>query len=72
MGTAAELERLKNLVSANEGASAAYANGVADGHCARASGLSVTIYLQVGIDDYSKGFRAGYFDRGRKEPHAPG
>jgi len=56
MGTIAELK-----IVGNEGPSAAYANGVADGQSARAEGSSLSLYLQVGIDDYAKGFRAGFF-----------
>ena len=56
MGTVAEFKAFKN-----EGPSAAYANGVADGQSARAKGDAMTVYLEVGIDDYAKGFRAGFF-----------
>ena len=56
MGTVTEFKTL-----ANEGPSAAYTNGVADGKLARAVGSALTLYLQVGIDDYAKGFRAGFF-----------
>jgi hypothetical protein len=65
MGTVAELR-----VMGREGASVAYANGVADGQAARAEGSSLSLYLQVGIDDYAKGFRAGFFGQMRlaKEP----
>jgi hypothetical protein len=56
MGTVAELK-----VAGNEGPTSAYSNGVADGQTARAEGSSLTLYLQVGIDDYAKGFRAGFF-----------
>jgi hypothetical protein len=56
MGTIAELR-----VVGREGPSASYANGVADGQSARAEGSSLSLYLQVGIDDYAKGFRAGFF-----------
>ena len=45
----------------NEGPSAAYSNGVLDGSSARANGSKITIYLEVGIDDYARGFRAGFF-----------
>jgi hypothetical protein len=44
-----------------EGPSAAYASGIADGQSARAEGSALTLYLQVGIDDYARGFRAGFF-----------
>ena len=56
MGTVAELK-----IMASDGPSTAYANGVADGQAARAEGNSLSLYLQVGIDDYAKGFRAGFF-----------
>jgi hypothetical protein len=56
MGTVAELK-----IVASEGPTTAFANGVADGQSARAEGTSLSLYLQVGIDDYAKGFRAGFF-----------
>jgi hypothetical protein len=56
MGTIAELK-----IVGNEGPSTAYVNGVTDGQSARAEGSSLSLYLQVGIDDYAKGFRAGFF-----------
>ena len=45
---------------------AKYAQGLADGSAARARGLSITSYLGVGIDEYCKGFRAGYYDQDRR------
>src|SRR5258706_151362 len=54
MGTVSELK-----VGGNGGPSAAYTNGVADGQVARTEGNSLTLYLQVGIDDYANGFRPG-------------
>ena len=56
MGTVTEFKAL-----GNEGPSAAYASGVTDGQSARAAGSALTLYLQVGIDDYARGFRAGFF-----------
>ena len=56
MGTVAELK-----IVGSEGITTAYTNGVADGQSARAEGGSLSLYLQVGIDDYAKGFRAGFF-----------
>jgi len=47
--------------SANEGPSAAYSNGREDGEYARTVGSPLTTYLEVGIDDYAIGFRAGFF-----------
>jgi len=56
MGTVAEFKAIEN-----EGPSDPYASGVADGLSARAEGSALTLYLQVGIDDYARGFRAGFF-----------
>jgi hypothetical protein len=56
MGTVAEFKTIEN-----KGPSDAYASGVADGQSARAEGGALTLYLQVGIDDYARGFRAGFF-----------
>ncbi|HYQ94622.1 MAG TPA: hypothetical protein VEP70_07325 [Burkholderiales bacterium] len=56
MGTVTEFKTL-----GKEGPSAAYVSGVADGQSARAEGGALTLYLQVGIDDYARGFRAGFF-----------
>jgi hypothetical protein len=51
--------------SANESSLApAYANGYTDGQTARTNNAPLTAYLRVGIDDYAKGFRAGFFARG--------
>jgi hypothetical protein len=41
----------------------AFANGFTDGQAARAKDVPLTAYLRVGIDDYAKGFRAGFYDR---------
>lgn len=67
MGTVAELR-----VMGREATSVAFGNGIADGQSARAEGSSLSLYLQVGIDDYAKGFRAGFFGQMRlaKEPEA--
>lgn len=44
---------------------AAYAAGVADGdECRRQGGTPSTLRLVAINDDYSSGFRAGYFQRG--------
>jgi hypothetical protein len=56
MGTVADFEALEN-----KGPSDGYASGVTDGQSARAEGGALTLYLQVGIDDYARGFRAGFF-----------
>jgi len=56
MGTVTEFKAL-----GKEGPSAAYVSGVTDGQSARSGGSALTLYLQVGIDDYARGFRAGFF-----------
>lgn len=50
---------------ANGRSSGVYLRGVADGQRARALGIPLSSYLQVGIDDYARGFRSGYFGKER-------
>jgi len=52
---------------ADERRSGVYLRGVADGQRARALGTPLDTYLQVGIDDYAKGFRSGFFGHERIE-----
>jgi hypothetical protein len=40
-----------------------YEDGLLAGKLAREQGLKLTPYHEVGIDDYAKGFRAGFFDQ---------
>jgi hypothetical protein len=40
-----------------------YAEGLAAGTLAREQGLVLTLYQEVGIDDYARGFRAGFFNQ---------
>jgi hypothetical protein len=42
---------------------AAFVNGFTDGQAARGRNASLTAYLRVGIDEYAKGFRAGFYAR---------
>lgn len=51
----------------NERPSGVYLRGVADGQRARAQGAQLDPYLQVGLDDYARGFRSGYFGKERTE-----
>lgn len=57
-------EKIKVLAERN-GWSAAYAQGFMDGETARRRGASPSKYAQIGIDEYSLGFRAGYYERGK-------
>lgn len=52
---------------ADERPSGVYLRGVADGQRARELGTPLDTYLQVGIDDYAKGFRSGFFGHERIE-----
>ena len=55
--------------AANEGNQpAAFVNGFTDGQAARANKSPLTAYLRVGIDDYARGFRAGFYDRSAAVP----
>jgi hypothetical protein len=40
---------------------------VLDGVSAHAQGSKITIYLEVGLDDYARGFRAGFYGSGTEE-----
>jgi len=40
-----------------------YAEGFSAGQSARDRGVELTVYHEVGIDDYAKGYRAGFFDQ---------
>ena len=44
---------------------AAFVNGYTDGQAARRSNQALSAYLRVGIDEYAKGFRAGFFARNK-------
>lgn len=59
MGT---IGKLKQNAQDN-GWSAAFANGFTEGQAARQRNDALTAYVRVGIDDYAKGFRTGYFAR---------
>jgi hypothetical protein len=60
-------ERCRGLAEKN-GWSLARAEGFLDGEAFRRSALTPPKYAQVGIDDYSLGFRAGYYERNTRAP----
>ena len=64
-------EKVKVLVE-RHGWSPAFAQGFIDGETFRRRGASPSQYAQVGIDDYSLGFRAGYYERGKPGPARSG
>ena len=57
------LSKVQVLADRN-GWSIARAQGFVDGEIARRRGALPSTYARVGIDEYSLGFRAGYYERG--------
>ena len=62
-------EKVKVLAEKNVW-SLAHANGYIDGETFRRRGMTPSRYAQIGIDEYSLGFRAGYYER--KKPGLTG
>ena len=58
----ASTEKFQILAQQN-GWSAAFANGYADGESSRKRQSSVPVFIRVARDEYAEGFRAGYFGR---------
>ena len=59
MGT---IERIRTGDADNTWTSA-FANGFTDGQAARSRNQSLTAYVRVGIDDYARGYRQGFYNR---------
>ena len=55
-------EKVKVLAEKN-GWSVAHAEGYIEGEAFRRRGMTPSKYAQIGIDEYSLGFRAGYYER---------
>ena len=55
-------EKIKVLAESN-GWSLAHTEGYIDGETFRRRGTTPSTYAQIGIDEYSLGFRAGYYER---------
>jgi hypothetical protein len=60
-------EKTKLLAEKN-GWSLAHAEGYVDGQAYRRRGMPPSKHAQVGIDEYSLGFRAGFYDRKAPDP----
>ena len=60
-------EKFRVLADAN-GWSPDFARGYADGETFRLRGKKPSNYVLVGIDDYSLGFRTGYYERQNLAP----
>jgi hypothetical protein len=52
-----------SVLAERNGWSVARAQGFVDGEISRRRDGKPSTYAQVGIDDYSLGFRAGYYER---------
>ncbi len=59
-----------NVLAERNGWSIARAQGFVDGELSRRRGGVPSTYARVGIDDYSLGFRAGYYERGTLQSKA--
>jgi hypothetical protein len=55
------------LLAEQNGWSLAHAQGFVDGETSRRLGKMPTLHFRVGIDEYSLGFRAGFFERQDQE-----
>ena len=47
----------------------AFANGFTDGQAARSRNAPLSAYIRVGIDDYARGYRRGFFNRTAAAAH---
>jgi hypothetical protein len=52
-----------DMLSTPPTVSVALTTGRADGRAARLNRSAMSRYLRVGLDDYAKGFREGFFSR---------
>jgi hypothetical protein len=59
-----------NVLAERNGWSSARAQGFVDGELSRRRGGVPSTYAQVGIDEYSLGFRAGYYERSTSQSKA--
>ena len=57
-----------HVVAQRNGWSFSRAQGFVDGEMSRRRGAPPSIYARVGIDEYSLGFRAGYYERRTSQP----
>jgi len=55
------------LLAEQNGWSLAHAQGFVDGETSRRLGKTPSLHALVGIDEYSSGFRAGFFERQAQE-----
>ena len=58
------------LLAEQNGWSLVHAQGYVDGETSRRLGKAPALHALVGIDEYSMGFRAGYFERQNQDTRA--
>ena len=59
-----------NVLAERNGWPVARAQGFVDGEMSRRRGGAPSTYAQVGIDEYSLGFRAGFYERSTSQSKA--
>ena len=64
MGT---IERIRT--EAETAWTSTFANGFTDGQAARGRKRPLSVYIRVGIDDYARGYRQGFFNRTASAAH---
>jgi hypothetical protein len=57
-------EESVKLIASRNGWSQTFAKGFVEGNSSRRRGAKPSTYAQIGIDEYSLGFRTGYYERG--------
>ena len=62
-------EKVKVLAEKN-GWSLTHAEGYVDGETFRRRGKAPSTHMQVGIDEYSRGFRSGFYERQAVTPRS--
>lgn len=67
MGT---IEKIRNAET-DKSWTAAFANGFSDGQAARDRNQPLRPYVRVGIDDYARGYRQGFFARSSSSARGP-
>lgn len=66
----ATIERIRPGDADNSWTSA-FANGFTDGQAARSRNQPLSAYVRVGIDDYARGYRQGFYNRTTPAARAP-
>ena len=62
-----KIERIRT--EGDNGWTNAFASGFTDGLAARGRNQPLSAYVRVGIDDYARGYRRGFFNRNASAAH---